>query len=65
MDISEEISGLIEMIKTGPKFECEKQLMKDGNVMCPNIFFACYGNSFLKVLCCERLPREEHHLIYK
>lgn len=65
IDIREEISGLIEMIKTGPKYDCEKEIMKDGLVKCPNILFACYGNAFLKVLCCERLPRQENHLIYK
>lgn len=59
LDIEEELRQLIEMIKNGPKYPHEKELFNDdGMVLCPNVFFSMASNSFLKVLCNERVPRE-------
>lgn len=60
MDIEEELRQLIEMIKNGPKYSHEKELFDgDGMVLCPNVFYSMASNSFLKVLCNERVPREK------
>lgn len=61
LDIEEELRQLIEMIKSGPKYPHEKELFNDGMVLCPNVFYSMASNSFLKVLCNERVPRENQH----
>lgn len=59
MDIEEELRQMIELIRNGPKYSHEKDLFNDdGMVLCPNVFYLMASNSFLKVLCNERVPRE-------
>lgn len=38
--------------------------MNAGNMLCPKMFYACAGNAFLKVLCQETIPREEHNRLF-
>ncbi|XP_062533833.1 probable cytochrome P450 304a1 [Armigeres subalbatus] len=59
-ETNSEILTLIEMLRYGPKYAHEAEFMtKDGYVMCPNVFFACFANAFLHVLSGERINREE------
>ncbi|XP_037033214.1 probable cytochrome P450 304a1 [Bradysia coprophila] len=60
LELEEELRQLIEIIKNGPKYPHEREMFKDGMVLCPNVFFTLASNSFLKVLCNERVPRENH-----
>ncbi len=60
LDIEDELKQLIDLIKNGPKYSHEKGLFKDGMVSCPNVFYPLAANSFLKVMCNERVPRENH-----
>lgn len=60
LDLEEELRQLIEIIKNGPKYPHENEFFQDGMVLCPNVFYTTASNSFLKVLCNERFPRENH-----
>lgn len=60
LDLEDEVRQLIDMIRNGPKYAHEKELFNDdGMVLCPNVFCCLASNSFLKVMCNERVPRED------
>lgn len=65
MDIADELKQLIDIIKNGPKYKHEKEFLHDGLVSCPKAFYSVAGNSFLKVLCNERVPRENQDKLLK
>ncbi|XP_058811722.1 probable cytochrome P450 304a1 [Topomyia yanbarensis] len=60
-----EIMTLIEMLKYGPRYEHEREFMKDGYVKCPAVFSACFANAFLHVFCGERIPREGAGVLFE
>ncbi|XP_055903736.1 probable cytochrome P450 304a1 [Eupeodes corollae] len=57
--INEELHDLVDLIKNGPKFEHEKEISKNGKMLCPQIFAACTANCLLHVMFNERIPRAE------
>ncbi|KAJ6636080.1 putative cytochrome P450 [Pseudolycoriella hygida] len=65
LDIEAETRQLIEIIKSGPKYAHEKELFDNKMVLCPNIFYPITANSFLKILCNERIPRESQSEIFR
>lgn len=65
LDIEDELRQMIDMIKNGPKYPHEKEFFNDGKVLCPNVFYPLASNSFLKVLCNERVPRENQEELLK
>ncbi|KAG4077443.1 hypothetical protein HA402_002870 [Bradysia odoriphaga] len=65
LDLEEELRQLVEIIKYGPKYAHEKELFHDGMASCPNIFNALAANSFLKVMCNERISREKQGMLLR
>lgn len=66
VEVRNEMSQLVEMIKSGPKYEHEHGFLREGGfVSFPNILISCLGNSFLQVISGERLERSEHHKLLK
>ncbi|CAO1422683.1 unnamed protein product [Diamesa tonsa] len=66
VEVRDEMSQLVEMIKSGPKYEHEHGfLRKGGFVSFPNILICCLGNSFLQVVSGERLMRSEQYKLFK
>lgn len=63
-EIRDEICSLIEILKYGPIYPHEESMFKNGSVLCPDIFFAVFMNSFLKILCGERIPREDQKELF-
>ncbi|CAO1420739.1 unnamed protein product [Diamesa serratosioi] len=62
VEVRDEMSQLVDMIKNGPKYEHEHCfLRKGGFVSFPNILISSLGNSFLQVVSGERITRSEQH----
>ncbi|KXJ73478.1 hypothetical protein RP20_CCG015763 [Aedes albopictus] len=65
-ETNSEILTLMELIRYGPKYKHELEfLAKDGSAMVPNLFFACFANSFLYVLSGERINREDAEILFQ
>lgn len=66
VEVRDEMSQLVEMIKSGPKYEHEHGFLKKGGfVSFPNVLICCLGNSFLQVVSGERLIRTEQYKLFK
>lgn len=66
VDVREEIVDFLEMLRSGPKYKHEFEIMKaDGSIMAPNIFFATISNAFLKVLSGVKYTREEKQALFE
>lgn len=66
IEVRDEICGFIDMLRSGPKYKHELEIMrKDGSVMAPNIFFSTMSNAFLKVLSGVKFTREEQEALFE
>ncbi|XP_055385019.1 probable cytochrome P450 304a1 [Condylostylus longicornis] len=64
--MNEELTDLVELIRNGPKYPHEKEFVRDKlQACCPNFMSACSTNSFLYIMCNERVPREEREICNK
>uniref|UniRef100_A0AAG5CQ76 Cytochrome P450 n=1 Tax=Anopheles atroparvus TaxID=41427 RepID=A0AAG5CQ76_ANOAO len=58
-EVEQELSVLVDVLKTGPQYDYERDFMRDGFVKCPDIFFIVLGNAFLQILVGERFHRSK------
>lgn len=63
----DEVQGFLNMIRTGPKYHHEHQVMKEGGLICaPDLFFTFTGNAFLRIFTGGKsIPREEQGSLLK
>lgn len=60
ISMADELQAFVEMIRGGAKCAFEKRFLRDENLMCaPDIFFAFYGNAFLRIVTGKSFSREE------
>lgn len=65
-NIRDELTGFIDMIRNGPKYPHEKQvLIEPGLCQIPLILSASLGNCFFQVLLSETIPRTEQAVIFE
>lgn len=66
IEVRDEICAFLDMLRSGPKFRHEFEIMRDdGCVMAPNIFFSTMSNAFLKVLSGVKFTREEQQALFE
>lgn len=66
IEVRDEICAFLEMLRSGPKYKHEFEIMKDdGRVMAPNVFFSTMSNAFLKVLSGVKFTREEQQALFE
>lgn len=66
MELRDEISTFVEMLREGPKYPHEEDIFqKDGSVFCPKILFATLSNAFFEILYGERLHRKDQAKLYE
>lgn len=66
VEVREELESLVEMIKTGPKYEYEREFLRSGGeVSLPKALIGSLANCFLQVVANERFPRSERSLVLK
>lgn len=66
IEVRDEICAFLEMLRTGPRFKHEFNIMKeDGRILAPNIFFSTMSNAFLKVLSGVKFTREEQEMLFE
>ncbi|XP_055850308.1 probable cytochrome P450 304a1 [Episyrphus balteatus] len=63
--INEEIKDLIDLIKNGPKFDHEKEVVRDGKILLPLILSASNANSILYVMFNECIPRAGQKCLFE
>lgn len=57
--INDELQEFVEMLRCGPKYPYEQRMVKDGCILAPNLFFAYYANTFLRIVTGKYIPRED------
>ncbi|XP_055385018.1 probable cytochrome P450 304a1 [Condylostylus longicornis] len=61
--INDELSYLINLIKTGPKYSHEKEFFPEkGKVLCPYFMNSCSLSSFLYICFNERIPQNDRKI---
>lgn len=66
LEVNNEMENMIQMFKSGPKFDHEREFLRRGGyVNFPKALVATVGNCYLQIVANERLPREEHEKMYK
>lgn len=63
-EIRDEVNSFMELLKGGPVYPHEQQYWKDGCFNVPEIFHAFLVNCFVKILCGERIPRKDQHILF-
>lgn len=63
--IKEEIQDLLDMMKQGPKYPHEKEIVSKNKANCPLVFTSCTSNSFFHILFNERRQRSDHEQLLK
>ncbi|XP_055697776.1 probable cytochrome P450 304a1 [Phlebotomus papatasi] len=65
IEVRDEICSFLDILRNGPKYPHEHELMKNGYVSIPEIFYASSGNAFLKILSGDKLPRSEQGILFE
>jgi hypothetical protein len=65
IELQDELMSCIELIKNGAQYKHEEYLFIGDGVRCPDLFFGCMVNSFMKTVYGDRLPRADQALIYE
>lgn len=66
IEVRDEMQSLVEMIKSGPKYEHEKKFLRNGgDISLPEALIGSLANCFLQVMSNERFPRAEQELLFK
>lgn len=66
IEVRDEICAFLEMLRSGPKYKHEFEIMRDdGSILAPNIFFSTMSNAFLKVLSGVKFTREEQQALFE
>lgn len=64
--VHDEIRSFVEMVSDGPKHKHEFEIMKEGGLgKVPLLMTASITNCFLQILLSERLPREDHAVLFE
>lgn len=66
IEVRDEICAFLDMLRSGPKYEHEFEIMKeDGHILVPNIFFSTMSNAFFKVLSGVKFTRSEQQVLFE
>lgn len=65
-EVRDELQSLVETIRSGPKFEHEKEFFRaGGEISLPKALIGSMGNCFLQIVANERFARSEQTLLFK
>ncbi|KAG5669890.1 hypothetical protein PVAND_000181 [Polypedilum vanderplanki] len=66
IEVKNEIENFINLIKEGPKYSHEMNIMKsDGSILLPKALIACMSNCFLQIVANVRIQRSEQEKLFK
>ncbi|GAB0087450.1 Cytochrome P450 [Sergentomyia squamirostris] len=65
IEVRDEICLFLDILRGGPKYPHEHELLKDGYALVPEIFYAASGNAFLKIMSGDKLARSEQGILFE